>query len=144
MKINQLVALIFVLLMAVSSVGTLIMNIPKPSNEQVQIPKEKILNYKLSEQQRKYLLSQYFTLVEYSYPSVCFNCTNQMKKLEQLTQDSDNQIFLQEIPSDNVTQIVVTIASLRGQETLYDPTEQEIQDKLCELLLTRPLFCVQI
>ena len=111
----------------------------QPTNN-LQIPQDKILNYELNEQQRTYLLRNYYTLIEYRYLSGCLECIDMKNELEGITMRSDGQIYLQEILSEGSERI--TITSLNGEKTIIEPTINETQKAVCNLLLQRPIWCV--
>lgn len=110
----------------------------------IKIPENKIIKYKLTDSQVKELLKNYYTVVEYEYPSGCIECGNLVTSLEQWTMSSDNQIYLQEIQTDTSSSSKITVISLRGQKTLYDPNQDDARNDICELLITSSLFCVKI
>jgi hypothetical protein len=124
-----------------SSITYAVLSSLNPKEEEVQVPNEKIINYELNAQQRALLLQKYFTLVEYRYYNGCLECADAKNNLEYLTQNSEDQIYLQEITSDT-SSVSVSIMSLRGQKTLNNPTKEEIQTNICSLIVNRPLWCV--
>jgi len=127
--------------MAGSTFAYAILSSLRSPEEEIKIPNEKIINFELNAQQRALLLQNYYTLIEYRYYSGCLECANIKNNLESLTMNSDNQIYLQEIVSDTNT-VSVSITSLRGQKTLNNPTNEEIQTNICNLIVNRPLWCV--
>jgi len=142
MKTNKMVALAFILLMFGSSVGAFITSVLKPSTE-VQVPKERILDYELSESQKRYLLARGYTILKFSYPHDCFECETQKRRLEEFTQNSEGQIFLQEL-TGNTNATVITITSFKGQKILNNPSDEEMRSSICEMMLRRPLWCVSV
>lgn len=135
------IALIFILLMFGSTFTYALLNAFGEKEEKIQIPQEKILNYELNEQQKKYLLPKGYTLILYSYTTGCLDCINVKNDLERITQNSDNQIFLQEVvKSEGIS--VVTIVSLNGGKTINNPTINELENSICDVLIQRPLWCV--
>ncbi len=135
------IALIFVLLMFGSTFTYALLNAFGEKEEEIQIPQEKILNYELNDQQKKYLLPKGYTLILYSYTTGCLDCITVKNDLERITQNSDNQIFLQEVvKSEGIS--VVTIVSLNGGKTINNPTINELENSICDVLIQRPLWCV--
>ncbi|OGI15141.1 hypothetical protein A3K63_03345 [Candidatus Micrarchaeota archaeon RBG_16_49_10] len=126
-----------------SSVGALFTALFKKKDTSNEIPTQKVLNYKLSELQRKTLLPKGYTLVEYDYPQACYDCERQKGLLEGWVAQSDNQIYLQEgfTTGDKAT---VTMASYKGTDSLTGPTDDEIRGSLCDLLAQRALWCVEV
>ncbi len=117
-----------------------LMSLFNQPTDQIQIPQDKILTYELTEQQKTYLLRRYFTLIEYRYSSGCMDCISMKNELERITLNSDGQIYLQEILSEGSDG--VTITSLNGAKTITNPTINETQEAVCNLLLQRPVWCV--
>ncbi len=120
------------------------MNSLRNPEESITIPNQKIIDYELNDQQRRYLLQRYYTLIEYRYFTGCMDCIGMKNELERVTQNSDDQIFLQEIvilSTDNTTSSL-TITSLRGQKSLDNPSNVEIEEIICNLLISQPIWCV--
>lgn len=144
MKVNmssqKLIALVFIILMFGSTFAIFITF--RTPEETIEIPNQRIINYRLNERQRSYLLQRGYTLIEYSYFTGCFECANIKNKLEQITLNSDDQIFLQELISTETVSTSLSIASLKDQKTLDDPTEEEIESIVCDILINRPLWCI--
>ena len=140
---SKTVALIFALLMMGGTIGMFVGAFIKPSDE-VEIPQNRIIKYKLTEAQIKELLRNYNTVVEYEYSSGCMECGILLTSLEEWTMRSDDQIYLQEIQSDTSSPGKLTIISLRGQKTLYDPSYDDVRNIICDLLISRSLFCLEI
>ena len=139
---QKMIALVFIILMFVSSLAFAIMNAFRSPEESISIPNQKIIDYELNSQQRSYLLQRGYTLMEYRYFTGCMDCISMKDDLESITQNSDDQIFLQEILSTDNTTSSLTITSLRGQKGLDNPADEEIEDTICNLLISQPLWCV--
>lgn len=136
----KVIALFFIVLMFGSTFAYGLMSLFNQPTDQIQIPQDKILTYELTEQQKTYLLRRYFTLIEYRYSSGCMDCISMKNELERITLNSDGQIYLQEILSEGSDG--VTITSLNGAKTITNPTINETQEAVCNLLLQRPVWCV--
>lgn len=139
-KKMKLIALFFVVLMFGSTL-TYLVSIFTANNAGTQIPQDKILNYALNDQQKQYLISKGFTLIEYSYPTGCLECIDVKKNLEKITQISDNQIYLQEITANGEV-AKLSIVSYNGGKTLNNPMNQEAETSICGLLLKKSIWCV--
>ncbi|MEM5793347.1 MAG: hypothetical protein QXY45_03260 [Candidatus Aenigmatarchaeota archaeon] len=140
-KISKTVALFFILLMLGSTIGLVIEIFLKPSGK-IEIPANRVLKYKLDDNQVKVLLKNYQTVIEYEYPDNCLECSTLITSLETWATSSDNQIYLQELSGSNINKL--TITSLRGQKILYDPTPEEARSDICELIINRPIFCLEV
>lgn len=137
----KMIALVFILLMFGSTFTYALLNAFGEKNTEVQIPQDKILSYALNEQQKQYLLSKGYTLLEYSYPTGCLECIDVKKDLEKTTQISDDQVYLQELTnSGEVSKL--TILSLNGGKTINNPTIKEAETSVCDLLIKKSLWCI--
>jgi len=133
-------ALFFIVLMFGSTFAYGLMSLFSQQSNQVQIPQDKILNYELNEQQKTYLIRSGYTLIKYDYSSGCFECMDVRSNLERITQNSDGQIYLQEMISEGSNRI--NIVSLNGQKTINTPTVNQTEEAVCNLLLQRPIWCL--
>lgn len=139
---RKAIAIFFILIMLGSTLAFAILNAFSPQQKSFGIPNERILNYRLTDRQREILIPNGFTLIEYSYPSNCFECLEVKKSLEDATQNSDNQIFLQELTiSENETS-VLTITNILNQTIIENPTLDNAIKAVCGLLINTPLWCV--
>jgi len=140
MKSKKFVALFFIFLMVASSIAfAFISSTRMAKQEEVKIPTQRIINYRLSDVQRHALLSNGYTLVEYEFPNACLDCASKKSSLENIAQTSNNQIFLQELmgyPEEKLT-----MTSLKGQKILENFTEDDI-NSICEILVQEPLWCI--
>lgn len=136
----KIMALFFIILMFGSSVTAGVINLLSKGSSQSQIPQDKILNYKLTDVQKNYLLQKGYTIIEYDYSSGCVECISVKNKLETMAQNSDGQIYLQEILSEGMNS--VSIISLNGQKTISKPDVNQTEGDVCNLLLQRPIFCL--
>jgi len=138
---QTLIALVFIFLMFGSTFAYAILNAFKSPEEEIKIPNQRIIDYELNEIQRNYLLQRGYTLIEYRYFTGCLECIDMKSKLESVTQNSDNQIFLQEILSEgNANSLTVT--SLRGGKTITNPSSENLENTICNFLVNQPLWCV--
>jgi len=142
MSSQKLIALIFIIVMFGSTFAYAILSAFRTPEETIEIPNQRIIDYKLDELQRSYLLQRGYTLIGYSYFTGCLECANLKNKLEEITLNSDDQIFLQELVSTESVSTSLSIASLKDQKTLDNPTDEEIESTVCEILINRPLWCI--
>lgn len=142
MSSQKLIALVFIILMFGSTFAFAMLNVFRTPEQTIEIPDKRIINYRLNEQQRSYLLQGYYTLIEYTYFTGCLECANTKNKLEQITLNSDNQIFLQELVSTESVSSSLSISSLKNQKTLSNPSDEEIESTVCDILINRPLWCI--
>jgi len=140
-KKNKTIAFLFIILMFGSTFTYAMLNYFGKTEEKLEIPEQKILNYELNEQQKKTLLPRGYTLILYSYTTGCLECIDVKKDLESITQNSDGQIFLQEVIKNEGVP-TITISSLNGGKTINSPTNSEVENAICNIIVQRPLWCV--
>jgi len=138
---RKIISIVFIFLMLGSTFAVVTYSFYKNPEENIEIPNEMIINYELNKQQRSYLLQRGYTLIKYEYYNGCLECAETKNSLESLTNNADNQIFLQEIVSESSSQKVM-IVSLKGEKTLKDPLNLELQNNICNLIIKKPLWCV--
>ena len=138
---RKAVALFFIIIMLGSTFTYALFSIFSPTQSNLNIPNERILNYKLSDQQRQVLISKGYTLVEYYYPSNCFECLEVKQVLEDVTKNSEEQVFLQEL-EENTNNTILTITNILNQTTIENPTPKEAMTTLCNFLINTPLWCI--
>lgn len=143
MSMNKTVAIIFVLLMVGSTIGAMVVSILGDEDDGLQLPTQRIMGKRLTDYQRTELLRRGYTLIEYEYPQNCFACETQKMTLESFVHQSDNQIFLQEIQS-SISETKISIVSVKGTENFVDPTDEEVKNALCEIILERPIWCIDL
>ncbi len=136
----KIMALFFIILMFGSTLAYTINSLFSEKDDQLQIPQDKVLNYALNEQQKNYLVKNGYTLITYDYSSGCIECINIKKDLEKITQNSDGQIYLQEINSEGLNKI--NIISRNGQKIVNKPTINQTEEAVCNLLSQRPIWCL--
>ena len=139
---KKIISLIFIFLMSASTFAYAILSAFKNPGEEVKIPNQRIINFELNQQQKSYLLQRGYTLIKYEYYNGCLECANTKTSLESLTNNADNQIFLQEIVSDQSSTQTVTITSFKGEKTLKNPSNLDLQTNICNLITNKPLWCV--
>jgi hypothetical protein len=139
---KMLISLIFIFLMIGSTFAFALLNAFRSPEEEIKIPNQRIIDYELDDRQRTSLLKRYYTLMEYRYFTGCLECGSVKSKLESVTQNSENQIFLQEIVSENNVTSSLTITSLKGGKTLINPSGEDIENLICDFLVNQPLWCI--
>ena len=139
---QKVISLIFIFLMAGSTFAYAILSAFKNPGGEVKIPNERIINYELNQEQRAFLLQRGYTLIKYEYYNGCMECADTKTSLESLTNNADNQMFLQEILSDQASTQTVMIASFKGEKTMKNPSNLDLQTNICNLITNKPLWCI--
>jgi hypothetical protein len=135
---QRILAIAFILILAGSTLAYGLIAFFRPGSN-YSIPKERIINYKLNQVQVALLVQNYFTVVEYNYTNSCLECIQVKNYLEELTQNSDGQIYLQEILVDDKPRLYIINAL---NETIIDnPMPSQAIDAVCNSLISTPVWC---
>jgi hypothetical protein len=135
---QRVLAIIFILILVGSTVTYGIIALFGPKND-YSIPKERVINYRLNQVQVALLVQNYFTVVEYNYTNRCLECVQVKNYLEELTQNSDGQIYLQEILVDSSPSLYIINAL--NETKIENPTPAQAINAVCNSLLSAPLWC---
>ncbi|MFH8080998.1 MAG: hypothetical protein QXO84_03945 [Candidatus Aenigmatarchaeota archaeon] len=109
------------------------------NNKTSYLPKERILNHKLDPAQVALLVNYYYTVIEYNYTTDCMECLQIKNYLEELTQNSDGQIYLQEIIVDQNSSLY--IVNILNETLIENPSLSEAINAVCDSLITTPVWC---
>jgi len=138
-------SMLFIFLILGSTVAFAILSTfnQPPEQSEVPMPDSFVIDYELSKEQRQFLLSRGATVIEFRYPFGCDFCVLQRNKLEWITQNSGEQIILQELVAGGIQQSNTTVTSLRGQKKLKNATLDELEESVCNKLVGElPIWCV--
>ncbi|MDI6806666.1 MAG: hypothetical protein QMD14_02510 [Candidatus Aenigmarchaeota archaeon] len=119
--------------------GSLVMI--NPFGPSLSLPKENIINYKLTEEQEDYAIKLGKTVIAFEYDEACEPCVEQKVFLEKIAREQKNQIILQEISMDLTNSTRLRFVSYYGEKFLRNPSENEIWDTLCLLMINPPTYC---
>jgi hypothetical protein len=135
---QRVLAIVFMVILIGSTVAYGIIALFGPKND-YSIPKEKVINYKLNQVQVALLVQNYFTVVEYNYTNGCLECVQVKNYLEELAQNSDGQMYLQEILVDSRPSLHIINAF--NETKIENPTPSQAVDAVCNSLLSTPVWC---
>jgi hypothetical protein len=107
----------------------------------VSLPKENIINYKLTQEQENYAIGIGKTIISFEYDVNCDECLNRKEFLERIALQNKDQIILQEIPATTENLTKLRIVSYYGEKILKNPSENEVWDALCLLMYYPPNYC---
>ena len=113
----------------------------KSAEKAPELPESNVVDYEITAEQKNYMLRTGRTILDYRYRLACTECANQRAYIEAAARDFPTQIFVQEIIDNNATNSILSIASYYGSEQLTDPSNEEIFDTLCELMVEPPVRC---
>ncbi len=143
---KRIAAIVIGVIMLGSTFAFALLSVFNPTNQQQsEIPEERILNYKLTNEQARTILQNGLTLVEYSYSENCIECLEVKNVLEDATNNAEKQIFLQEIISNNVSANSVTILNAYTQtaKILKDPKVDNVTLEVCQALTSPTVWCLR-
>jgi len=143
----KLLSLLLLLLMLASTVAGFVLqafNWRRQTNDgqEIELPDTNIIDYVLTAEQKDYLIRQGRTIIEYRYRLACQDCANQRIYLESAAGEFSDQIFLQEIVDDTVTNSTLEISSFYGRRSLANPSNDDILNALCAIMADPPVRCV--
>jgi hypothetical protein len=107
--------------------------------QKIQPPKNRILNYYLSPQQKNTILNYGGSIITFVYPQNCQKCLNQKNYLESLT-EKYNWLYLEEI-SSKVNSTTIYVLGVYGQKILENKSNEDVFTALCEVSYQAPLEC---
>lgn len=112
------------------------------AQQQVELPQELVLDYRLSQAQFEDALSRGFTVATYKYDTDCLVCSEEMRLLEDfvLSQEFRGQIILEEVRSDGESELEV--ASFLGRKNIDEINSDSVKQVFCDLVANPPLSCV--
>ena len=114
-----------------------------PIRGKSSLPEKRILERRLKQEEIETLLSRGFTIVTLEYSEDCGRCLQIKQFLENKVNSPDYkpQTILEEINVQNLTRAKVRMLSANGDELLIDPSDQEIQQTFCKILINEPVDC---
>jgi len=133
-------AIFFIFLMVGSTVVYSLLQVFRPLQQEIELPKSNIIDYELTPEQESYLLANGKTVIEFTYNLTCVECLDQKALLEGLTNQFSDQLFLQEILAGSSS---LTMISRYGQEDLKNITQEAIINALCNLMTNPPVGCIR-
>lgn len=147
MDSRRLAALFIGVIMIGSTFAFALLSFSQNSSQQqgLEIPQERILDYRMSGQVVEVLSSNGFTVVEYTYPENCFECLGVKDVLEDATNNANGQVFLQEITTTNSSAVpIVKIENLytATQKALVNPTSENVSVEVCNALTSPGVWCL--
>lgn len=113
--------------------------------QQLSIPEERTLNYKLTREQVQVLLQNGYTIVEYFYPDGCVECLEVKSRLEEIVNNAEGQLFVQDIVSNNVSAtpaVVIVNAYTSTGKILENPTAENVTAEVCNALTNPTFWCI--
>lgn len=108
---------------------------------QVELPAGNVVDYALTPAQKAYAVRKGLTILEYRYPALCANCTEQAAYLEFFTSKFPDQLLLQEINDNSLSKPTLDVLSYYGSSVLTDPSTDEIFGALCDMMVQPPVSC---
>lgn len=111
------------------------------AQQDVELPGERIIDYRLSPAQFNFALSSGLTVATYTYDLACAECAEERQFVEQLvlSQDFQDQIILEEVQRSGASRLEVTSAF--GSVVLNETDPDGITDAFCQLAVSPPLGC---
>jgi hypothetical protein len=145
MKWSSVISVILLLLMLGSTVTGFLLqafNFNPQEEKKVGLPSGNIIDYQLTGEQREEMIRQGKTVVEYRYQYVCDTCDAQRSFLAGAIAEYPDQIFVQEILDEGADRPVVEMSSFIRRSIATDPSQEEILQMLCDVMVEPPVRCI--
>lgn len=142
---KRVAAIVIGVIMLGSTFAFALLNIFSSPEQQVKVPEERILNYRMKRELGELLLQNGYTVVEYLYSENCLPCLEVKNILEEATNNAENQMFLQEIVSNNTTEvprIVIANAYTQTAKIFENPTVENVTKEVCSALTSPTVWCL--
>lgn len=137
---KRFLAIFFAILMLFSTFAYSFLQSIRPVREEVELPKENIINYELSVEQESLALRNGKTIATFYYYAGCLECSQELSFLESMARQFPDQIILEEIlGQENIKSLSIT--SLNGQESFTNATQDQIFDAFCDIMIRPPIVC---
>lgn len=114
---------------------------PEENANVPELPASNIVDYEITTEQRNYMLRIGRTILEYRYQLACVECGNQRAYMEAVAREFPDQMFVEEIVDAAANEPTLLITSYYGNEALTNPSNEEIFDALCTLMMDPPIAC---
>jgi len=142
---NRLIAIFFGILMLGSTAtyaiiqaynlfGTNAQSTPK-------LPSSNIVQSQLSNDVEQLIQANGGTVVQFFYSTSCLDCVKQRNVLESYANQNPQQIYLEEIQTQNAVAQNIIMKSYRDTKILTSASESDIQNAFCDVLLNPPAAC---
>jgi len=117
----------------------------RPTEQEIEIPEKNIIDYALTVEQENRLLREGKTIIKFYHSLACLDCLDYKNLVEQLANDFSDQIFLEEIITKNSVENLpkITFMSYYKQEDLFRPTQEQLIDVLCDVMIKPPIACIR-
>lgn len=106
-----------------------------------ELPSTNVVDYEITPEQRNYMLRLGRTILEYRYQLSCTGCAAQRAYIETAAGEFSNQIFVEEIVDATVAEPILSMTSYYGDKLLTNPSNEDVFDALCELMVEPPVRC---
>ncbi len=114
---------------------------PNEAASAPELPSTNVVDYEITVEQRNYMLRLGRTILEYRYQLACTDCAAQRAYIEAVVGEFSNQIFVEEIVDATATESTLSITSYYGDKLLTSPSNEDVFDALCELMVEPPIRC---
>lgn len=109
--------------------------------EEVTLPSQRIIDYKLSDEQKRLAIRNGITVLNFEYSPTDSNQQIDKALVESAANEFSNQVILEEISNTGMTQSRLILESFYGKQVLRAPTNEDLFDSLCDILTNPPVAC---
>lgn len=142
---NRLIAIFFGILMLGSTATYALIqayNLFGTNTQQTpKLPSSNIVQERLSDAVEQLIQANGGTVVQFFYSTNCLDCVRQRNVLESYANQNPQQIYLEEIQTQNAVAQNIIMKSYRDTKTLTSASESDIQNAFCDVLINPPAAC---
>ncbi len=113
------------------------------TEEKSSFPDDNVVDYVIDGTLRKSLISSGYTIIEYRYPATCSNCTDKISYIESAASSMPEQVFVQKIRDNSLSEPKLSMDSYYGSKNLDNPTVEQMFNAMCDILVSPPVVCVR-
>lgn len=109
--------------------------------EEVTLPSERIIDYKLSDEQKRLAIRNGITVLNFEYSPTDTNQQMDKALVESAANEFSGQVILEEISNAQMTESRLILESFYGKQVLRAPTKEDLFNSLCDILTDPPVVC---
>jgi hypothetical protein len=114
---------------------------PNEAASAPELPPINVVDYEITAEQRNYMLRLGRTILEYRYQLSCTDCAAQRAYIESAAREFPEQVFVEEIIDATAIEPTLSMTSYYGDKLLRNPSNEDVFDALCELMVEPPIRC---
>lgn len=143
---NRIIAIMFGILMLGSTASYAVIQAynffgTNGNQQQTSLPSSNIVQQQLTSVQEQQIMQNGGTIVQFFYSSACLECVTQRNILESYANQNPQQVYLEEIQTNNVTAQNIIIKSGTNSVVLSHAVQSDIDNAFCDVLIQPAATC---